>query len=124
MRFAKIWFAVAGWWGILSLTPLFFFYNLIGLQNPPAITHPEYYFGFLAIALAWQFGFLVLSRDPVRYRGMMLPAAMEKIGYAFCCFVLVARHLSAPSVGVFGALDLVFGLGFLFAFRNTEGHRA
>jgi len=124
MRLTKIWFAIAGWWGIVSLTPLFFLYNQVGLKNPPALTHPEYYFGFLAIALAWQFGFLVLSHDPVRYHAMMLPAALEKIGYALCCFVLVARHLSGGGIAAFGALDLLFGLGFLAAFRNTVGSQA
>jgi|SRR5579872_615904 len=45
-----------------------------GRDTPPAITHPEYFYGFLGGALAWQFLFLVLSTDPVRYRPMILPA--------------------------------------------------
>lgn len=118
MRLSKVCFSVAGWWGIISLPPLLFTYNLVGKMNPPPLTHPEYYFGFLTIAFAWQIGFLVISADPERYRSMMVPAILEKFGYALACFVLVGRHASAPSTALFGALDLLFGVGFLISWRS------
>jgi hypothetical protein len=43
MRFAKIVFRVAGVWGILILTPLYFMFDRIGRDYPPPITHPEMY---------------------------------------------------------------------------------
>ena len=61
MRFAKIVFLIAGIYGFLDLTPLYNIYtmeNAIGQRTPPAITHPEYFYGFLGVSLAWQFLFL------------------------------------------------------------------
>jgi hypothetical protein len=124
MRFPKICFAVAGWWGVLSLTPLFFFYKGIGKLSPPPLNHPEYYFGFVTVALAWQVGFLIISRDPSRYRAMMLPAMIEKFGYAACCFVLFANHQATSSTATFGGVDLLLGLSFLLAYLRVGSHQA
>ena len=119
MRFPKMCFAFAGWWGVISLTPLLFFYKAIGKLSPPQLNHPEYYFGFLTVALAWQIGFLVISRDPVRYRTMMLPGMIEKFGYAACCFVLLAEHQVSSITAMFGAVDFVLGLGFLLSYLRA-----
>ena len=67
MKFAKIVFYVAFAWGILILTPLYFMFDTIGRQDPPPITHPGFYYGFLSAGLAWQFAFLVIARDPVGF---------------------------------------------------------
>jgi hypothetical protein len=34
MKFAKIIFRVAGIWGLLTLTPLYFIFDLIGQKDP------------------------------------------------------------------------------------------
>jgi len=52
-------------------------FDVIGRQDPPAITHPGFYYGFVSVGLAWQVAFLVIARDPVRFRLMMIPAALE-----------------------------------------------
>src|ERR1700733_4527576 len=70
MKFAKIVFWIAGIWGILVLTPLLFIYNLIGRQDPPPITHPAFYYGFVTCGLAWQVAFLVHCAGP----GSLAPA--------------------------------------------------
>jgi len=64
MRFAKIVFLVAGIYGLLILTPMYFLENKIGRDTPPAITHPEYFYGFVGVALAWQVLFLVSRAIP------------------------------------------------------------
>ena len=48
MKFAKIVFWIAGIWGFLILTPLYFMFDVIGRQDPPAITHPGFYYGFVS----------------------------------------------------------------------------
>jgi hypothetical protein len=68
MKFAKMVFLVAGIYGLIVLLPSYFLKEQIGRDYPPAITHPEYYYGFVGLAVVWQILFLVLSRDPVRYR--------------------------------------------------------
>ena len=49
MKFAKIIFWIAAIWGILVLTPLYFLFDTIGRQDPPPITHPGFYYGFVGV---------------------------------------------------------------------------
>lgn len=53
MKFAKMVFRIAGIWGLLVITPLYFMFNLIGKKDPPPITHPGFFYGFVGVALAW-----------------------------------------------------------------------
>src|ERR1700680_4713980 len=102
MRFARVVFLVAGIYGVLILTPIYFMEGRIGREAPPAITHPEYFYGFLGAGLAWQVLFLVLSRDPLRYRAMILQSALEKITYGIALIVLYGQGrlpLSVLSIG-------------------------
>ena len=80
MKFAKIVFWVAGIWGVVTLAPLYFILDMIGRQDPPAITHPLFFYGFVGVALAWQFAFFVIGKDPVRFRLIMIPSVLEKTG--------------------------------------------
>ena len=82
MNFAQWVFRIAGIYGILMMVPHYFMEQQIGFDFPPAITHPEYFYGFVGVTLAWQVLFLVLSTDPARYRTMMLPCILEKLSYA------------------------------------------
>lgn len=119
MKFARIVFYVAFVWGILILTPLYFMFDAIGRQDPPPITHPGFYYGFLSAGLAWQFAFLVIARDPVRFRTMMLPSMLEKFGYAVSLAALYfQRRLHGSDLG-FAGVDFVFGVLFVAAFLTT-----
>jgi len=120
MKFAKITFWIAAIWGILILTPLYFMFDLIGRQDPPPITHPAFYYGFAGAGLAWQFAFVVIARDPVRFRLMMLPSVFEKFSYGIALIVLYLQHrLRAPDMA-FGSIDLLFGVLFLIAYSKTS----
>jgi len=57
MKFSRAVFAVSGIWGFLVVSPLYFLFDEIGREYPPAITHPEFFYGFIAVTLAWQFAF-------------------------------------------------------------------
>ena len=81
MKFARIVFWVAAIWGVLILTPLYFIFDMIGRNDPPPITHPAFYYGFVSVGLAFQLAFIVIARDPVRLRPMMIPSVLEKFGY-------------------------------------------
>jgi len=52
MRIAKTIFLVAGIWGVLVLTPLYFIFDRIGQVDPPPITHPAFFYGFVGAGLA------------------------------------------------------------------------
>ena len=119
IRFAKIIFWIAAVWGFIILTPLYFIFDSIGRQDPPPITHPAFYYGFVAVALAWQVGFVVIARDPVRFRLMMIPAALEKFGYGISLIVLYLQHRLHGVDVAFGGIDLLLGVLFLVAFSGT-----
>jgi hypothetical protein len=120
MRFAKVVFWVAAVWGFLVLTPLFFIFNLIGKNDPPAITHPGFYYGFASVGLAWQVAFAVIARDPVRLRPMMIPAMLEKFGYVIVVVTLYLQaRMKAPDLLLAG-LDGLLGVMFLVAWVKTN----
>jgi len=120
MKFAKVVFWIAAIWGVLILTPLYFIFDKIGQQDPPPITHPGFYYGFAAVALAWQVAFVVIARDPVRFRLMMIPAVLEKFAYGTSLLVLYWQHrLRGGDVGL-GGVDVLFGVLFLLAFFRTS----
>ena len=111
MKVAKWVFLVAGIYGILVLVPMYF-------RTPPAI-HPEFFYGFVGIALAWQFVFLLISRDPVRYRSLMPVGILEKLAFGIPALVLFAQDRIERDMLAGGVLDLVLAVLFLVALRNT-----
>jgi len=119
MKFAKWVFLIAGIYGILALVPLYFFESQIARDYPPAITHPEYYYGFVGVGLAWQIAFLVIASNPSRFRMMMLPAVVEKMTYGIAMTILYSQHRVAPAVMGFAAVDLVLGIMFVIAYLRT-----
>jgi hypothetical protein len=121
MKFAKIVFWVAGVWGVLVLTPLFFIFDRIGSQDPPPITHPGFYYGFATVALAFQFVFLVIAQDPVRLRPMMIPSMFEKFSYVAALIALYLQQRMHAADLALAAIDGLLGLLFVVAFVKTRG---
>ncbi|MGA8271620.1 MAG: hypothetical protein WB919_08675 [Candidatus Sulfotelmatobacter sp.] len=119
MKFAKIVFWLAALWGLLVLTPLYFIFDLIGRQDPPPVTHPAFYYGFVSVGLAFQFAFIVIARDPVRLRPMMIPSVLEKFGYAATLLVLYLQNRLHLQDFALGGIDLLFGVLFLVSFFKT-----
>ena len=124
MRFAKIVFWVAGIWGLLVLTPLYFMFGLIGLNDPPPITHPGFFYGFVGVALAWQVAFIVIAKDPVRHRPLMIPSILEKFSYGAAVVILVLQGRMHRSDLVFAGMDLLLGALFVIAFFKTQPRAA
>lgn len=121
MKFAKIIFWIAGIWGLLVITPLYFMFALIGRQDPPPITHPGFYYGFVGTALAWQVAFCFIATDPVRYRPLMLPSILEKAAYGAAVIVLVLQGRMHPSDLVFASTDILLGVLFVIAYFRLSG---
>jgi len=119
MRFAKRVFLIAGIWGVLIIGLNFFNERWVALNDPPPLNHTEFFYGFNAVALAWQVLFLLLSRDPVRYRPLMPAAMLEKFGYVLVIAVLFALHRISPFVFFFSFTDLVLGVLFVVAYLKT-----
>ena len=83
MQFARWVFRIAGIVGLMMLLTMYFLEEQIGRDQPPPIAHPEFFYGLVGVAVAWQFAFLVISLDPPRYRLLMLPAVIEKESLLF-----------------------------------------
>jgi hypothetical protein len=124
MRFAKIVFLVAGIWGVLVIAPLYFMFDVIGEKDPPAITHPGFFYGFVGVGLAWQVAFLFISRDPVRFRPLMIPSMIEKFSFGIAVIVLVLQSRMHSSDLVFAATDLLLGILFVVAYLRTPARSA
>ncbi|HKW17332.1 MAG TPA: hypothetical protein VJO35_07490 [Terriglobales bacterium] len=123
MRFAKIVFVIAGIWGVLVLSPLYFMFNMIGRQDPPPITHPAFYYGFVGAALAWQVAFFIIAANPIRFRPIIIPSILEKFTYAIAGAVLYMQARMRGSDIVFVAVDFALGLLFLIAFFRIASSR-
>jgi hypothetical protein len=48
MKFASRAYLVAGIIGLIEIVPMYFTESLFGRTYPPAVTHPELYYGFAA----------------------------------------------------------------------------
>lgn len=118
MRLAKWVFLLAGASGVLMILPLYL-EDRFFQDYPPAINRPEFYYGFVGVTLAWQFMFLVIGFDPIRYRMAMLPAILEKAGFAIAVPILYAAgRVTGVWLG-FAAMDATWLLLFVVAFLRT-----
>lgn len=120
MLFARRVFLIAGIYGLVVLVPQYFLEGRIGRDTPPPITHPEFFYGFIGVAAAWQVAFLIIARDPVRYRLMMIPSMLEKVSFGAAAIILFWQGRLAPAMLAGGLIDLVWAVLFILAWRATS----
>lgn len=117
-RFATRVFLIAGIYGIVVLLPQYFIEWAADLPAP--IVRPEHFYGFIGVALSWQFVFLLIARDVERYRPLMLAGVLEKLSFGLAVMVLYpAGRVSAGVLGA-GVVDLAFGGLFVLAFVRSR----
>ena len=119
MKFARWVFTLAGIYGLLVLSPMYFLESRINAEFPPAITHPEYFYGFLGVALSCQIGFLLIGTDPIRFRPMMIAAILEKLGYGIAVIVLYIQGRTNGQVMAISSGDLILAVLFFAAYLRT-----
>lgn len=116
MRFARFVFIVAGIWGIVVLTPLYFLVDLTGRHYPAPVDYPHFFYGFLSVAMAWQLAFLVIGSNPARFRPLMIPGILEKLGHVAGVAALYAQgRLTAMDAAAAGP-DLLLAILFITSF--------
>jgi hypothetical protein len=120
MRFAKIVFTVAGIWGIVVLMPLFFLLDVTGRQYAPPGAYPQFFYGFLSVAMAWQIAFLLIGSSPARFRPLMIPSIVEKLGYVATLVVLHGQARITATDAAAAVPDLFLGVLFIAAFAQTR----
>jgi hypothetical protein len=118
MRALKTLLAVCGIYGIVVLFPLYFLEARIGHDNPPPITHPEYFYGFVGIGVVWQLAILLVARDPLRYRPLLGLCVFEKLSFGIAGPLLAMQGRSPRSLFAFGAVDLLMALAFAYAYAR------
>ena len=119
MKFAKRLFTFAGVYGLVVLLPQYFLEGKVGRDYPPPVTHPEFYYGFVGVGVAWQILFLIIASDPRRYRAAMLAGVVEKASFGVAVVALFMQAKVAPTLLAFGTLDLLLGALFLLAYVKT-----
>jgi hypothetical protein len=117
--FARRVFSIAGWYGLIVMLPQYFLEARIGRDYPPPITHPENFYGFIGITLAWQAMFLVIARDPMRFRPAMIPAVLEKVLFVIPMVILFARGRVASAPMGFVVIDFVLAILFTLSYQTT-----
>ena len=118
-RFARRVYTIAGIYCLIVMFPQYFLEDRIGRDYPPPITHPEYFCGFVGVVLVWQIAFLVIARDPARYRALMPVTVLEKLAFAVPVILLHLDGRVAAAVIPFAVIDLVLGTLFFIAWRRT-----
>ena len=119
MSFARWVFRIAGIYGVAVIAPMYFLEERFGRYMPPPLNHPEFFYGFAGVALAWQVAFLVISFEPARYRLMMIPAIVEKFSFTAAAVVLLVQGRIPLPMFAGAMLDLVWGVLFVAAFVAT-----
>jgi hypothetical protein len=119
MKFAQRVFLIAGIYGILVVTPMYFSEAHLGRDFPPEITHPEFFYGFVGVTLAWQILFFVVSRNPIHLRPVMAVAVLEKISYTIAATILYSQGRIDQVFLAGGVVDFVLGVLFVMAYLKT-----
>ena len=120
MRFAQFVFIGAGVWGIAVLSPLYRLVDVTGRHYPPPADYPQFFYGFLSVAMAWQIAFLIIGSNPMRFRWLMIPGIIEKLGYVSTLIVLYSQG-RIPTIDAQPAgPDLLLGILFIVAFVKTR----
>jgi hypothetical protein len=114
MKFARWVFYIAGVYGVISIAPLYFMERAINQQNPPAITHPMFFYGFVGVTLAWQLLFFAIAREPMRLRPVIPFVVLEKLSFGIGAMVLYGQGRLDPVDVWFGGIDLVLAVLFVF----------
>jgi hypothetical protein len=121
MRFARIVFIGAGVWGVVVLIPLYFLFDISGRQYAPPTDYPHFFYGFVSVAMAWQIVFLMIGSNPARFRALMIPSVIEKLGWVVTLAVLHSQARISTLDASAAVPDMLLGILFIAAFAKTGG---
>jgi hypothetical protein len=115
MRWIRRLFLIAGIYGLVVFVPMYFAEPAFESENPP-INYPAFFYGFNGLGLAWQLAFLVIAKDPIRYRPMMIPCVVEKFSFAGAAISLYLIGRVPGGLCIYGGIDLLLGILFVVAY--------
>lgn len=118
MKFSRWVFRIAGIYGLLVLVPHYFLEEHISAEAQQPFTHPEFFYGFVGIGIAWQIAFLIIAHDPLRFWPMIIPSILEKFSFAGAVTVLFIQQRVPEMMFAAGMVDLGLGVLFIVAWRR------
>ena len=118
-RLASRIFWWSGLYGVIVILPNYFLEVRYGLDHPPAITHPEFYYGFTGVGLAWQVAFFIIAKNPARYRALMIPSILEKVCFGVAALVLWMHSRIPDLIAGAAVIDLLLAGLFLLAYLKA-----
>lgn len=119
MLYARIVFLAAGIYGLIGLLPMYAAESTFATEYPPAITHAEFYYGFLGVTIAWQLAFLMMAWDVRRFRPLVFPALVEKIGFGVPALMIAAQGKLPWPLLAGAIIDLVLAGLFVSAWFSS-----
>lgn len=114
--FAKRVYLVAAIYGFIVLVPQYF---LEASLVPPTM-HPEQFYGFIGLALVWQFVFVMIARDVARYHLLMPVTVLEKLAFGLPAMILFAQGRVPAEVVAVGGIDLILGVLFAISYFKVR----
>lgn len=115
VRTARMIFGFAGVYGLAVLAFFYFAEPLYRRYDPPGLSHPEHYYGFLGAAAVMQLVYLTIARDPQRFRPLMPVAVLAKLVFVTTMAALWALGRIDGTTLAGAAPDLAIGAAFAFA---------
>jgi hypothetical protein len=119
MKFAKYTFLISGVYGLVVMLPQFFLESRIGQEQPPAITHPEFFYGFVCVTVAFQLVFLIIASDPARYRPLMPVSLVEKFPFVIAVAILYLQSRVGWQMVAAAFIDGFWSVMFLISYLKT-----
>lgn len=123
MRFSRYTFIGAGVWGLAVLVPFYALVDITGRRYAFPTENPQFFWGFFAVAIAWQIAFLMIGSDPARFRPLMIPAMLEKVGFVVTLVALfTAGRVSAIDLQAAlpdGVLAVLFAIAYVASRRPS-----
>jgi hypothetical protein len=118
-RHARWLFRGAAIYGLILLLPLYFL-EKTAAAPAASFDHPEYYYGFVSAAAAWQLVYWVIGGDPVRYRTLMPIGVIAKLGFWIPTVLLWLGGRTPTSTFALTNGDLVLAIAFFVAWRSLR----
>ena len=111
-------FTIAGIYGLIVLLPLYFGEHAL-MAMGQVLTKPEYYYGFIGAAASFQLVYLMIGRDPVRFRPLMPLTLVAKLSLTIPVAILFLSGRVDLVTMIMAMIDALIGLAFLWAWRVT-----
>ncbi|MBN8816085.1 MAG: hypothetical protein J0J06_11640 [Sphingomonas sp.] len=118
-RHATWLFRGAAIYGLILLLPMYVLEKVAAAPDP-AFAHPEYYYGFVGAAAAWQLVYWVIGGDPVRYLAFMPLGVIAKFGFWVPTALLWLNGRTPTSTFILTNGDLILGIAFFIAWRTLK----